>query len=82
MRMELPQCDLKTCRYYSDGNCLNKTMYAECKYTWSKNCLVIARELIEEYSTKVVQSHYYDLARHRALGAVEALEELFIRFDG
>ena len=76
MRMELPLCNLKTCRYYSDGNCLNKDIYANCKYTWSKDWVNIAYDLINEYNNKY---SYYDTDSYWNNGAVEALEELLRR---
>ena len=36
MRMELPLCNLKTCRYCFDGNCIEKIMYEQCEYTLAK----------------------------------------------
>lgn len=32
MRMELPACNLKNCRCYSDGNCKYKIEYEKCEY--------------------------------------------------
>ena len=76
MRMELPQCGLKTCRYYSDGNCLNKTMYKKCEYTLAKNCLIVVQELIDEYNN---EPDYYETDTCWNNGAVCALEELMRR---
>lgn len=33
MRIDLPGCNLKTCRYSSDGNCVDKNRYNSCEYT-------------------------------------------------
>ena len=33
MRIDLPQCDLKTCRFCFDGNCINADKYEQCSYT-------------------------------------------------
>lgn len=78
MRMELPLCNLHTCRYYSDGNCLNKTMYIKCEYTLSKYYLIVAQDLIDEYNNK---HEYYDWEGYWNNGAVEALEELLRRMN-
>lgn len=32
MRVDLPTCDLKKCRYYSDYNCTNECAYENCEY--------------------------------------------------
>lgn len=76
--MELPQCNLKTCGYHSDGNCLSKTMYAQCEYTLSKSSLNVAQDLINEYNNKY---EYYDTDSYWNNGAVEALEELIRRLS-
>lgn len=39
MRIDISQCGLKTCRYYSDGNCLNRTRYEECDYAYVSKLL-------------------------------------------
>lgn len=39
MRIDLPQCGLKTCHYYSDGNCVVKTKYEECDYAYVSKLL-------------------------------------------
>lgn len=36
MRIDLPLCNLKTCRYSFDGNCTDKIKYEECEYTLAK----------------------------------------------
>lgn len=32
MRIDLPQCDFKSCRYHFDGNCRSKELFRECTY--------------------------------------------------
>lgn len=32
MRIDLPQCNLKTCRLHSDGNCIRKSEFDRCEY--------------------------------------------------
>lgn len=32
MRIDLPTCNLKTCRYCFDHNCTNKIEYDRCEY--------------------------------------------------
>lgn len=36
MRMNLPGCDFKNCRFFSDGNCSSKEKYSNCDYQWKK----------------------------------------------
>lgn len=33
MRIDLPQCNLKTCRHCFDGNCIDTDKYEQCSYT-------------------------------------------------
>ncbi len=35
MRIDLPQCNLKTCRYSFDGNCVDKSRFDTCEYTYA-----------------------------------------------
>ena len=37
MRIDLPQCNLKTCRHYFDGNCMDRNKHEICKYSLLKN---------------------------------------------
>lgn len=37
MRIDLPFCNLKTCRYCSDGNCRDKNRYDGCDYARLKD---------------------------------------------
>lgn len=37
MRMELPACNLKNCRWYSDGNCKYRIEYEKCEYAHLRN---------------------------------------------
>jgi hypothetical protein len=32
MRIDLPSCNLKNCRCYSDGNCKYRVEYEKCEY--------------------------------------------------
>ena len=36
IRIDLPQCNLKTCGYYSDGNCIDKKQNDICEYAYMK----------------------------------------------
>lgn len=49
MRINLPQCDLKTCRFFSDGNCLYRNEYEKCNYT-------MAKEYIHEVITGIIET--------------------------
>jgi len=37
MRIDLPLCNLKTCRYCFDGNCSNKNKHDVCEYAFLKS---------------------------------------------
>ena len=37
MRIDLPACNLKNCRCYSDGNCKYRIEYEKCKYARLRN---------------------------------------------
>lgn len=32
MRIDLPQCGFKNCRFQADGNCLKKSEFDKCEY--------------------------------------------------
>lgn len=36
MRIDLPQCNFKNCRYSFDGNCTNLSKYEWCDYRFAK----------------------------------------------
>ena len=37
MRIDLPQCNLKTCRYCFDHNCTNRIEYERCEFQLIKS---------------------------------------------
>ena len=37
MRIDLPTCGFKNCRFYFDGNCKSKIEYEKCDYVYFKN---------------------------------------------
>ena len=36
MRIDLPQCNLKTCKYQADGNCVDRNRFETCEYIFAK----------------------------------------------
>ena len=51
MRIDLPQCNLKTCLYSFDGNCTNKNRYETCEYQLNKiqlEELVIEKRILKQ----------------------------------
>ena len=44
MRVDLPFCNLITCRYQFDGNCMNKNKYDTCEYTEAAENLNLLQE--------------------------------------
>lgn len=48
MRIDLPTCGFKSCRYCFDGNCTNKVEYDRCEYREYKDSLQVhGRWLLE-----------------------------------
>lgn len=41
MRIDLPTCGFKLCRYCFDGNCINKVEYDRCEYRAYKDSLQV-----------------------------------------
>lgn len=50
MCVNLPQCNLRTCRQYMDGNCTNAIRYSQCEYAELNRIRIIeeCREHSEE----------------------------------
>lgn len=42
MRIDLPQCNFKNCRFSFDGNCTNKIEYDSCEYRIEEDELIKA----------------------------------------
>ena len=42
MRIDLPQCNFKNCRFSFDGNCTNKIEYDRCEYRIEEDKLIKA----------------------------------------
>jgi len=62
MRIDLPQCNFKNCRYNFDGNCTNRDKYNYCDYRFAKINAIkeFAMRLKEEffdYKTDVTPSY-------------------------
>jgi hypothetical protein len=51
MRIDLPTCNLKNCRCYSDGNCKYRIEYEKCEYVRLRNYIYYAEnvEELKEY---------------------------------
>lgn len=41
MRIDLPLCNFRNCKYQFDGNCRDKVEYEQCEFTRIKNRLQI-----------------------------------------
>lgn len=59
MRMELPKCNLKTCHFYFDGNCVSETKYKNCEYTFALEELNKLRPCV----TELERAEYLDSLR-------------------
>ena len=59
MRIDLPTCNLKTCKYFAFGNCSGKEKYDTCEYTR----LNVAMERIVERLKEL--SNYHDFSNDK-----------------
>ena len=55
MRIDLPQCNLKTCRYCFDHNCTNKIEYDRCEYQRLRSYMYFVEneDVLKEYKADV-----------------------------
>lgn len=63
MSMDLPQCNLKTCRYSSDGNCTDKNRFGTCEYSCVKQentKLKVENERLKELMPKMCETCEYE----------------------
>ncbi len=51
MRIDLPQCNFKNCRYSFDGNCTNRDKYNYCDYRFAK--INAIKEFAENIKAKI-----------------------------
>lgn len=74
MRIDLPLCNLKNCRYSFDGNCTRKDKYDWCEYTLAKkNAFKALAETLKSKSQLVAPSVY--AIPYRAV-AVEDIDKI------
>ncbi len=52
MRIDLPRCNFKNCRYCFDSNCTKKSEYERCEYQLAKS------EAIKEFAEKLKEKVY------------------------
>lgn len=64
MRIDLPTCGFKNCRYYFDGNCKNKNEYEQCDYTRFKTYMYYV-DNIENLNVPKVDANRIVEARER-----------------
>lgn len=55
MRVDLPFCNLKSCRYCADGNCTKQSEHESCVYTRLKDLEL--SELVEASTQPVKATH-------------------------
>lgn len=80
MRIDLPLCNLKTCRYCFDGNCSNKNKHDACEYAFLKSSkeriLERLEEVSHEYTTKPSDLGFVTKSRKLYLNdAIEIVKE-------
>jgi hypothetical protein len=64
MRIDLPACNLKNCRCYSDGNCKYRIEYEKCEYARLRNYIYYA-ENVEELKEHIADAERIAEARKR-----------------
>lgn len=63
MRIDLPQCDFKKCRFQADGNCTKEQEYKRCSYIHAiktietimesqKFCILCANDFCKNSNTR------------------------------
>ena len=64
MRIDLPQCNLRSCRHQFDGNCTCKTEHSRCKYAQlramqldAEACFTIVRPESGDWEALYVNGH-------------------------
>ena len=62
MRIDLPTCGFKPCRYCFDGNCTNKVEYDRCEYREYKNSLQAHGHWIEYQIPHIISCSNCDWA--------------------
>jgi len=55
MRIDLPTCGFKSCRYCFDGNCTKKVEYDRCEYREYKDSLQVHARWIERPSLHAME---------------------------
>lgn len=77
MRIDLPQCNFKTCLYSFDGNCVNKNRYETCEYQLDKiHLLALVNKTRKQAILDFVEhlkenSCFYDLDNYHSFRAVD-----------
>lgn len=81
MRIDLPQCNLKTCRYCFDGNCTNKVKYEICEYAFLRK---VGYEICKYISThrKNNKQYEYECVTEFENGSTLWLEPITDELDG
>ena len=73
MRIDLPQCNLKTCLYSFDGNCTNKNRYEACEYQLDK----VEIERLTNYNTNLMCANedvFYTMEKNTRIAITKAIQ--------
>lgn len=57
MRIDLPQCNFKNCKYCFDGNCTSKKQYERCDYLYARAEAI--SEFAERLKTTLIANGIY-----------------------
>ena len=85
MRYNLPSCDFKRCKLFSDGNCTSKQKYDNCDYQYYRrkseevtadmNKFVYCRECKNLYCCSAVDREFYCRHIQGMKGCLNIVEE-------
>ena len=56
MRIDLPRCNFKNCKYCFDGNCTSKKQYERCDYLYARDEAIT--EFAERLKSKCDAPHW------------------------
>lgn len=59
MRVDLPRCDLNTCRYFFDSNCTEENRYYGCPHAYLRNL-----EIEDEEIRDVIKEHFNKIRKY------------------
>ena len=75
MRIDLPCCGFKNCKYYFDGNCTDKVRYSDCQLSFLENYYVESIKNLQKSGTiQALNSLLYEI-NHELESYISRVEE-------